>query len=237
MRILVTHLTRMTYPRICVAGIEVETGIHIRPIVGKRDSLEFSMVGQNQLFRLGRIIDLGWYIQRSQVPEVEDIYFKPKNAVVIQDLQATEFWRQLDEVAESSLGMIFGDDLQSVRRTFALSRGAGQASLGELRAEEVKLELRETDSGLKLRAAFYCVGLEVAPSVPVTDLRFFEQVGGYYVPNVSVFTKFNDRLEMTQNIILSVGLSRAWSANNQSESMHWLQINGIHLESDPLWQV
>jgi hypothetical protein len=227
----------MTYPRICVAGIEVETGIHIRPIVGKKDFLEYSMVGHNQLFRLGRIIDLGWYIQRSQVPEVEDVYFKPKNAVVIQDLQATEFWQQLDEVAESSLGMIFGDELQSVGRTFALSRGAGQASLGELRTGKVKLELRKADSGLKLRATFDCVGLEVAPSVPVTDLRFFEQVDEHYVSNASVITKFNNRLEIAQNIILSVGLSRAWSVNDQSESMHWLQINGIHLESDPLWQI
>jgi hypothetical protein len=226
----------MTYPRICVAGIEVETGIHIRPIVGRQDILEYNMVGQDQLFRLGRIIDLGWCIQRGQPPEVEDVFFKPRNAVLVQDLLVNEFWQRLEEVAESSLEAIFGNELQSIGRTFALGQGEGRASLGELRSKGVRLELRHSDDGPKLRARFECPGLVTVPSVPVTDLRFFTQSNGSYIVQTELVDRINGRLESEDHVILSVGLSRAWSASSEGEPMHWLQINSIHLESDPLWK-
>ncbi len=236
MKVLISHLTRMAHPRICVAGIEVETGIHIRPIVGKQDTLEHSMVGQHQLFRLGRVIDLGWFIQRGQPPEIEDVFFKPGNAVPVQDLLANEFWQRLEEVAESSLEAIFGSELQPVGRTLALAQGTGRASLGELRSKKVSLELKHSDDGPKLRARFECPGFAIAPSVPVTDLRFFTELNGSYTVHTDLVHRINGRLESEGHVILSVGLSRAWSASSEGESMHWLQINGIHLESDPLWQ-
>jgi hypothetical protein len=38
-------------------------------------------------------------------------------------------------------------------------------------------------------------------------------------------------------VILSVGLTRPFRKWGDSEERHWLQVNNIHLEDDPLWQL
>lgn len=232
LRILISHLTRMTYPRICIAGIEENTGIHVRPITGRKDTLEFSQVGS--LFQLGRLIDVGWNLQRPNPPEVEDCYFKPSNVTRVTDLGQFDFWQSLEVVAESSLNAIFGDELHPSGRTLAIPNGRGIASLGELRAKNVRLVVEKWDGVAKLRMTFDDTQARSGLRVAVTDLRFFKPVDGQFVVQEDVVDFINQKLTSVQEVILSVGLSRAFAEKNNE---HWLQVNGIHLESDPLWHV
>jgi hypothetical protein len=44
------------------------------------------------------------------------------------------------------------------------------------------------------------------------------------------------RIEAGVEVILSVGLTRAWRKQNDTAERHWLQVNNIHLKDDPLWR-
>jgi hypothetical protein len=44
------------------------------------------------------------------------------------------------------------------------------------------------------------------------------------------------RLQRGVDLILSVGLARAWRRDEGEPYRHWLQVNNLHLADDPLWQ-
>jgi hypothetical protein len=44
-------------------------------------------------------------------------------------------------------------------------------------------------------------------------------------------------LQAGERAIVSVGLSRPFAAGLDEPELHWLQVNGIHLESEPVWQL
>jgi hypothetical protein len=229
LRILISHLTRMKYPKICIAGIEVNTGIHVRPVIENKN-LDLSQV--ESLFQLGRVIDLGQYTTNRNVPEVEDCFFVLANVIQVSDLAPPQFWNSLKAVAKPSLNQIFGDDLHSPNgHTLAIPKGCGIASLGELCVSNLRLVITNWNDDLKLRAEFSDSEINISLSVPVTDLRFYEHIDGNFVVKTQVVNFVNKILSSNQVAILSVGLSRVF------KDEHWLQVNGIHLESDPLWHV
>jgi hypothetical protein len=45
------------------------------------------------------------------------------------------------------------------------------------------------------------------------------------------------RLEAGVETILSVGLTRPWQKRGDDAERHWLQLNNIHLEDNPLWRL
>jgi hypothetical protein len=227
MQILLAHITRMTYPRICLAGIEIQTGIHIRPITGRKDILDFSLL---EHFQLGTIIDLGWYAPRPTPPEVEDCFFKPSSVQFIEKLLPPTFWSMLDAVAVNSLTDIFENHLVEHGTTMYVNPNTGMASLGELRVEKARLVLHPDSQKLRLR--FRVPTQEL--SLPVTDLRFFIVKNDTYVPAIETIKWVNHELQ-SSSLILSLGLSRAWS-NNAEPARHWLQVNGLHLANYPLWE-
>ena len=52
-----------------------------------------------------------------------------------------------------------------------------------------------------------------------------------------VVADLNRRLAGGVPVILSVGLSRPYAKPGDPDERHWLQVNGIHLEDNPVWQV
>ncbi len=235
MKVLITHLTRMAYPRVCVAGLD-EAGHYVRPIVVKGEVLDLEAV-RNGLLRLGNRIDLGWHRFRDppQPPEVEDCYFSLSKARLVNRVSPEEFWSDLKRSAKGSLDAIFGEQLRprktSLGYTLVLPTGQGKASLGDLQVEEFDLLLQEYEGELKLRGVFVFDRSKQILSLPVTDLRFYDQGKDGFQLNMEKVEKVRGKLGRTQ-IILSLGFSRPFGP----ESWHWLQINGVHLESDPLWE-
>jgi hypothetical protein len=37
-------------------------------------------------------------------------------------------------------------------------------------------------------------------------------------------------------VILSVGLTRPWRKQEDTAERHWLQVNNVHLQDNPLWR-
>jgi hypothetical protein len=44
------------------------------------------------------------------------------------------------------------------------------------------------------------------------------------------------RIQAGVEVILSVGLTRLWRKQEDAAERHWLQVNNVHLQDDPLWK-
>lgn len=227
MEIVVNHLTRMAAPRICVAGLNVETRSHVRPVViGGR--LDASMLAENGgLFALGAQIALANPSPRPSPPEVEDVAFSVESSEWLARLSGPDFWGVLAEVSRPALGSIFGGALERDGNTASLPEGVGDASLGVLRPAG---RLSMVVSFGKPRLELYDADLGQL-SVPITDLRLFHADSGELRPDR--FNLMADRLRR-RDCLLSVGVGHVW-AREAGEPRHWLQINNVHLDDNPLW--
>ena len=125
MEIVVTHLTRMRAPRICVAGLDIDTDAQIRP-VKRHGRLDIDDLLENGgVFAVGEHVDLGPVIDVGSPPEVEDREYR--GATSRGQLSAEDFWNDLERTAASTLEEIFGEDLvpDAPGRTIAFWAWAG----------------------------------------------------------------------------------------------------------------
>lgn len=235
MKIVVTHLTRMKYPRICVAGWGIDLQKHIRPVVGKGDILDIDKL---KMFALGNVLDLGWNQERGTPPEVEDYYFKLRNMKYMSRMAVGAFWQQLESISQSSLKAVFGEEIRSQGRTWIVPEHKGKASLGEVLVSAAQLRIEEYKGEQKLRVGFQLSSGENTSSlsVAVTDVRFYNPNKSSWQLNMNKVKLVKNMLQDGSKVILGLGLSRAKAFNEDEEATHWLQVNTIHVESNPLWQ-
>ena len=230
MQIVVNHLTRMSKGYICVAGVDIETGAHVRPVLAHRLS-EQLLRRHGGPFDIGALVDLGPVSWRGGAPELEDQAFEPRHARWIQDLPPPAFWQILERATRSGVQEIFGPALMRHRRTYAVPLHAGNASLGCVVPRHAAFE--QTEYGkLRLEVADQA-GSDVV-SLSVTDLRLYE--ADHETPRWGLIHSVNARISAGVPLIVCVGLGRPYRAEGDSADMHWLQANNVHLRDNPLWQ-
>ena len=234
MQIVVTHLTRMGDPHICLAGTD-EDGDHWRPVSASRKSGDDWKPHRRWLrsrggpFHLGSEVHLGNIRHEPHPPEEEDVVVDIKQVEIVEDLDRERFWKILDGLAQDSLRSIFGPDLDSWRSTAAfMPVGAGERSLGILRLSGAKLEER-IGYGDKPEIRLVFGDRDFAKLEPkVTDLRLWKG----YRPKTDRVKRIQGELD---DCLVAVGLSGALRPKGKIER-HWLQINNIFPRSDPLWE-
>ncbi len=230
MRIVVNHVTRMRAPRICVAGIDVETRTHIRPTAPASTPLTRSLLrSQGGPIEIGAIVDLGRVEHRPSPPECEDHRFQPSRARHIEDLSGAEFLDALSWVSAGSLEDGFGASLARVGWKYAVEVGAGDRSLAVVRAvRRPVLDVDRTYGRLQLRFN----DSDPPAYLPVTDLRFYEAdqatICREAVADVA------RRLKAGVDAYLMLGLARAYRARDDDRDRHWLQLNGLCLADRPV---
>src|SRR5215203_1566829 len=80
LQILVDHLTRMQPGYFCVAGVDVNTPRHIRPVLRRgRLTIDLLSTGTGP-FDVGSVVDLGPATYAGHAPELEDHDFDPAHA-------------------------------------------------------------------------------------------------------------------------------------------------------------
>jgi hypothetical protein len=230
MRIVVNHLTRMQPGYICVAGIDPQTGKHVRPVLNGRLSRDL-LATRGGPFDMAAWVDLGPTIYAGTPPEIEDYAFTHHVACAAAVASPTDFWSLLQGVAHRRLVDIFGPDLQPNGSGCTLSLGKGLASLGCL-IPAGRPELHVHDD-TKVRLRFSDSVQEV--SLSITDLRFYQ--GDRWTLKRATVADVQRRLRDGVPVVLSVGLTRPWQKEGDVEKRHWLQVNGIHLADHPVWQV
>ncbi|MER3480017.1 MAG: hypothetical protein C4327_05875 [Meiothermus sp.] len=115
-----------------------------------------------------------------------------------------------------------------------VAANSGVASLGDLWVDRFDLTVERYEGGQRLRGRFNVEGVGRL-SAAVTDLRFYLEADGKYALDTEKVEQLRDRLPNSR-VILSLGLSRAMAPEGEEEPLHWLQINGVHIKEDPLWQ-
>jgi len=226
-KILISHLTRMEKGYLCAAGIDIESGAQVRPVLeGKR--LTSGLHARNGgPFDIGAVVDLGRTAPVGSPPAVEDLLFAPSDARRTHNVRASEFWSSIQSQTRTGLRDIFGPDLRTEGRTCVVDLGKGRASLGYLKSP-LTPQLILDDSG-KLRVLFSDGEFECSSSL--TDIRFYEEDHATLRPGV--FSWVSSR--MSAGAILAVGLTRPYARPGEPKSYHWLQVNNIHLQAAPLW--
>lgn len=235
MRIIVNHLTRMTGDYVCVAGIDPHSGKHVRPALKGR--LTRALLRPNGgPFDIAGLVDLGETTYEGAAPEVEDYAFLHWRAHHVGTITPDRFWAMLQAVARPTFSDIFGPELRHTgSKTCYMPLGRGLASLGCL-TPALNLSLPDLiiDNFGKLRMRVVDSAATIV-SVAVTDVRLFDPDRGSI--RESVVADINRRLRQGVRTILSVGLTRPWLKPGMNEECHWLQINNIHLEDQPIWQI
>src|ERR1035437_6905363 len=172
MQIVVNHVTRMSAPRICVAGLDPLTLEHVRPTTRASERITRALLrSQGGPFGLGAIVELGEVVPAPTAPESEDHRFETDRARHIADMPDDDYLRLLDAVSGGGLETAFGPALERRGWKYAVESGCGERSLAVIRAEDRRrLAIDDTYGRLQLR----CADVDPPAYIPVTDLRFYE---------------------------------------------------------------
>ena len=217
----------MTRPRICVAGVDLGTQRHVRPITGKAHTMTRDMLVENGgPFQIGAVVELGSVRPNPSPPEVEDHWFWPDQAKRVARLSADEYLELMDEIASDDLDAVLGSALQRHGWKYAVDAGTGAASLGVLRASAMRVEVNDFGS-LQVRLD----DVESRAYIPITDLRYYQEDQATVREDAVEDT--NRRLRRGVHAFLMLGLARAWTKPGDDNERHWLQVNGICLSDDP----
>ena len=230
MRILVNHLTRMQPGYICVAGVNVDTLNHVRPVL-RYGRLTNSLIRPNGgPLDIGSVVDLGPTTYAGHAPELEDHRFDPARATWLFDDDPDDYWELLTQVARGSLGEIFGTALELWDESGTVEVGEGRASLGCLKPEKQPWLYVDHRGTVRMVLDYLMPSVNLA----VNDLRLYER--DHRTPRRDLVAGMQKRLEAGVEAILSVGLTRPWRKRGDTAERHWLQVNNIHLQDDPLWR-
>lgn len=235
MRIAVNHLTRMQSGFMCVAGVDGKTGKHVRPVTGGRIPVsQLSRYGGP--FDIAHIVELGRAKPVGEQPETEDHQVKLKRSRFVEMLDEDRFWMMLRRLSHDRLSTIFGAALTPRGRSSAgVDPGQGSASLGVLSLDETpELYVRKrpdrTDQ-IRMRLTDGQFDLDLG----VTDIRLYGN--DHQTPDRDIVARVRKSLSAADEIFVSVGLTRPFYPAMDRPACHWLQVNNVHLENNPCWQL
>ncbi len=235
MQIIVNHLTRMQEGYMCVGGVMVGTRRHIRPVL-KHGRLETSHLSANGgPFDIANVVDLGQVVPTNHLPQVEDHIFSAHRVSIRGRATPQQFWQLLRYVCKPTLKDIFGDELRRIGGSgCGTDEGCGQASLGCVSpTANPQIYIKER-SGRRPQIRMRFTDGEMTPDVSVTDIRLYE--ADYVTPDVAMVDRMKQAIAKSGEVILSVGLTRAW-APSDDPPVHWVQVNNIHLVERPTWRL
>jgi len=232
MRIVINHLTRMQQGYVCTAGIDLQAGLSVRPVLKSQLPIDLLSVHGGP-FDIGRIVDLGETRFVGRVPEVEDQLFDAAVARHVGDMPPDEFQSLIENAAQEKLGAIFGPDIERIGNTCAVTETCGLRSLGIFWATDPRVFVEEDRAKPRIRCTFHSGEFDF--NVPVTDIRLFEQ--DHVTPCAAMVERVAARLAQLPRGLLSVGLGRAYRRTSTEPPRHWLQVNNFHLPDAACWKL
>lgn len=219
----------MQHPRICVAGIEVDSKQHLRPVTASALPLSRALLAEaGGPFQIGAGIELGETQPRPDPPETEDHLCDPGQVEALGRLSGEEYLDLLDRISHPTLLAAFGPDLKRRSKTFAVQAGHGSCSLACIHAR------RRADLNLDRYGAIRLRFNDpyTSAAIKVADLRFYEE--DQVTPREDLIVSVSQRLQRGVGLWVMFGLARAWKAKGDDVERHWLQVNGLCLEDSPL---
>jgi hypothetical protein len=236
MKIIIDHLTRMSSGFICAAGIDPETGQHIRPVLRGNQSFPVTKLAiHGGPLAISAIVDLKGAILTPVKPEIEDHLVFQLLMRRAGSLDDGDFWELLAQRSHTRFSTIFGSDLVHDGQSCTVTPGSGLASLGLLTpSQSPRISVRQRPngrSGVRLSVTdgdVYC-------DLSVTDVRLYRDDNiGNWIPHLAVVQRVSHALQEGEPVVLAVGLTRPFSGSN-GKPRHWLQINNIHFPDSSIF--
>jgi hypothetical protein len=218
LEITVTHLTRMSGDRICVAGI-TDSGWFVRPDCD--GYLRRSDVPG--LFALGARVDLGPTRKVPVAPQTENVHFDRRLARQLQVHELHEIEGLIAASAVDGLDAAFGPAMKQTQGgALYLEPGHGSRSLATLAASPGQLKLA-TDRFGATRGRWTDPQRGRCERT-ITDLRIYPDLNGAADP--SCLSSLQDAVDNCEALYLSVGLSKPWAPRDGPRGL-WLQLNTV----------
>src|SRR5689334_10496086 len=107
MKVVINHLTRLHPGYICVAGIDIESGRHIRPVLSGSRLGSRLLASNGGFFDLAELVDLGQVEYVGLAPELEDYHFDVRKVARLGKVSPARFWQFLQKNARPTLAEIF----------------------------------------------------------------------------------------------------------------------------------
>ena len=221
-QVLVTEVTRMTGGQVCVAGLDIHSGVMVRPLQPSGHNWpEEKWVGGGYLV-VGNVISLAAAkAGNSSYPHASED-FRVARVGKQGEASAAELYAACAETSDQSLEDIFGGNL--VEGKYALANSECR-SLGSISIRAQKL--RATTFYGKTQVS-YQDRWKTWHNLPVTELQT-KNKGDADAGTQSLSARLTSA--GWQDVILRLGLARSWDGGDQGfdPKRCYLQLNGIIL--------
>lgn len=232
--IVVTDVTRMRRPRICVAGFFTDDGTQVRPII------PYEGITEGFLYRKGQLIVTPFAVLRlaftKQVPNPphsEDWEIDPsQRPELIRTLSEEERWEFLRSHVDDSVEEIFGTTIEADKY---IIRGHGHTSLGTILPKRISTVSYSEKGGDKwdYRLVFTDEA-EREFSLAITDLTFRVACDYLMIRKEWSPDRIGHSLQRVlsqREVYLRIGLARGWE---EYPDRCYVQVTGIYSFPDYL---
>ena len=229
MRLLITDLTYMR-GGVCIAGINIETLKHIRPVLSY-GQIQRDFIKENNICP-GAIVRFALTPKRDiKPPHIEDHIFE--NAEFIKFVNQVEWYERLSACADTSLKSAFGN---CITENKGIIPHTDTSSLAIIKLTgNIRVNFFDSDSGailpFKMRLTFSSDGIYY--HLPVTDLQFIDYCNGYFLSSrkrEELKRELEGLINSSEHIFLSIGLTRPFKKSEDSQELCYLQVNSIYSE-------
>lgn len=217
LQITVTHLTRMSGDRICVAGL-TDDAEFVRP-----DCSEYLRRSDVPgLFALGARVDLGRVRREGSPPQTENVTFSREQARLLDVRELDEIEPLLAASAVNDLNSAFGTELRKTSGGALYVRPrTGTGSLTTVRLNPGDLRLRRSFGKVRGRWEDAAIG---QCERPATDLVLYPRADED--ADLARMNELQDRSERCDALYLSVGLGKQYAPPGLPAG-HWVQLNNV----------
>lgn len=227
MQIMINHMSRLRGNKIAVAGLDLSNPArHVRPMLNEFDAILETRLGGTAVFSLGAVVNLTGASNAKAAHHGDEHVVTYVKARKIAQLHPLEVWRTLGDIAKPTLTSIFGDAVKFESQRFVIEKYRARSGLGCLRIMHTATLYK---GYRQARLRWVCDGRVV--DCPVTDTRLYDRAG---VARDRTITSLDRRIKEGEALIVTVGLSRGFRRPGGRREFHWIQVNNIYLETDPL---
>jgi hypothetical protein len=225
--LIITDVTRFAKSgKLCVAGIDVENGECIRPMIAGSshpDYLTHEACKTHDILPGTVLTGTFADIKGTSRPHHEDRLASKMKSLGASS--AADFEEILRQHSYGSLSTGFGADPNG--KVFGLDLPPPVRSIITLRPRPGSVHISDNPFNPgRIQAAFVDEEGHSYSNLPITDLGLYDFVGNPQTRRMSV-DSLNDLLRNVKRTYLRVGLSRAYAAPD-GRNGYWLQLNGVY---------
>lgn len=231
-RVRITDLTRMSPPRVCIAGYD-EDNICVRPVLRYEQIVEDDLNTATGLITPFAEVEYDLTPAPGAAPHVEDQVYAPQSVKWVRALSEHERYNLLRATALPRVEEAFGAPLVNIGGYF-VRMGSGLRSLVAIHLRHAPtVQLLEQSGHTKWRLTFRD-SANHEYNLPITDLtwHYFAAVQRQYGGNdCKALEGRLNRLLVQSDHFLRLGLTREFPSGSHQ---CWLQVNGIYTFPDYL---